>query len=213
MRRKYSVGNAQTIGTFEVQSNYFSTVNLDKKALRAVGRERGCLLGVLADGGIDHVNGRNSAVIAVETVIHEFFSKEEEEGIEEFFQEVSKRIINNINDKIYLGKSPKVSLTITLVEEEYIYYFTVGENRLMLFDGEKLIVQKPLMGKFRLGPRQLVVMISKGVYTALNEAELINELENRRKPYDKAQDIIELVNRKNLKNALNSTIILFEGGL
>lgn len=62
MKDKYKIGNAQSIGSYYIQSNYFSTKNGN------------CALAVLADGSIDHINGRRCAVLAVEACIRGFYN-------------------------------------------------------------------------------------------------------------------------------------------
>ena len=61
MQETYKIGNAQWIGSRHMQSSYFAS----KCSETAV-------MAVLADGTIDHINGRRCAVLAVEACIREF---------------------------------------------------------------------------------------------------------------------------------------------
>lgn len=201
MYERYGIGNAQTIGRREVQSNYFSVFPADT------------VFAVLADGGIDHVNGRRAAIVAVEESIAWFHENQEHVKTADFYDSLVLHMIEMINDRIYLGRKPNLSLTIAYREEEGLFYFNIGENRIFLSDGSGYILLKERRGYHEIKGSHMVGLISNGIYEALNEVELLGYLAKNTDPYDKAQQIIEGVNRKNIIMAKNSTIILVEGGL
>lgn len=201
MQGKYKIGNAQTIGNYEIQSNYFSTLNAD------------FAFAVLADGTIDHSNGRKAAILAVETSIAEFYNKLVRQEFSAFYDSLSIQIIKNINDKIYLGKKPNVSISIVFLERDELFYYSVGDSKIFLYDECDLIPLNARNGHCNIKKKDTVLLMSKGVYQALNEMELLELLSKEMHPYHKAQSIIEDVNNKNIKAAGNSTMILIEGGL
>ncbi|ERI04672.1 protein phosphatase 2C [Aneurinibacillus aneurinilyticus ATCC 12856] len=57
-----------------------------------------------------------------------------------------------------------------------------------------------------------VILCSDGVYNSVTEIELEKILSKNTSPYDAAQEIIEAVNDKRLKNQDNATIIVLENG-
>jgi len=203
LQGKYQIGNAQTIGSFEFQSNYFSTLELFDS-----------VFGVLADGTIDHENGRRASIIATETSMLAF--RHHADNMEDtplFFDLLTSQIIKNIQDKVYLGKTPYLSFTGVYIQNRLLRYFTVGENCLFIFDGQALLQINDRAGELKLKKNDTVCLVSKGVYQALNEVSLIKILSSKKNIYDKAQIMIEAINTKNLKNASNSTVLLIKGGL
>ena len=56
-------------------------------------------------------------------------------------------------------------------------------------------------------------MISRGVWEALNEKELLSYLQKKEHPYDKAQQVIMGVKKKNRKMAGTAAVLLVEGCL
>lgn len=201
MQGRFRIGNGQTIGSFETQSNYFSTINAD------------VAFAVLADGTIDHKNGRKAAILAVERCITEFYKKPVHFGFPTFYETLSFQIIQEINDKIYFGKKPNLSLGIVFLEANRVSYFSVGDNKIALYNGRELIPLEAQNGHCTMKKMDMVLLMSKGIYEALNEIELLRLLSKGSSPYNRAQGIIEDVNNKNRKTAGNATVILIEGGL
>ena len=203
MQTKYQIGNAQTIGSFEFQSNYFSTLELFNS-----------VFGVLADGTIDHENGRRAAIIATETSMLAFRNHADNmEDTPLFFDLVTSQIIKNVKDKVYLGKTPHLSFTGVYIKNRVLHYFTVGENRLFVFDGKAILQINDRTGELKLNKNDVVCLTSKGVHQALNEVSLIKILSSKKNIYDKSQQVIEAINIKNVRNASNSTVLLIAGGL
>lgn len=198
MQERYEIGNAQTIGNCEIQSNYFSVQVTD------------LVFAVLADGNADHINGRNAAILAVETSIREFTAKPAGISMEDFFESLPMQINQKINECIYLGKKPNVSISIACYKEDTLFYFTVGDIQICLADRNELKFLNGRTGMYKIKSTDTLVILSRGVQEALNEVELLAYLSKSTDPYEKAQQIIEEVNRKSIKSAKNATIILME---
>jgi len=209
---KYNIGNAQTIGKMEFQSNYFATALAPN------------LLAVMADGGIDHINGRRAAIIAVESIIAAF--SEDKISNEHYFIEVinetALRIIQKVKDSIYNGKMPSISLSVICFFEDKTYFFSVGNIRILVYDNKKVkdinvLGQNSVYNSVKQTDN--FAMVSQGVYESLSQVEIYRYLLQKEKKYghsdervhNKAIRIIEEINKKNLKNAKNATVVLFEG--
>lgn len=206
MNEQYQIGNAQTIGSREVQSNYFSIVSNDA----------GELFAVLADGTIDHPNGRKAAIIAVEYCVEAFLqnSMYQQEG--HTMLDIALRANKQIQEKIYIGKTPRLSLTMALLKKQELQYFNVGANKLYLYEGHRERIftsntNKPYTyARYELSPGNVLGALSPGAHTVTHPMERIKIIESKEKIYDKAQAVIELIKRKNLNNQLNATVLLIE---
>ena len=104
MQRKYRIENAQTCGTCEIQSNYFSTVIEDS------------VFAVLADGSADHMNGRRAAAIAAQVSTEEFHGLSADVDKFEFFDYLTSQIIKHIKEIIYLGTRTNLSISFTCID-------------------------------------------------------------------------------------------------
>jgi hypothetical protein len=207
MNRRYRIGNAQTIGRRKVQSNYFSTEF----------NEAGNLLAVMADGAIDHPNGRKAAIMAVTHCINAFLRNALGEHAGVFMLDTAIRINRQIQDAIYLGKSPCLSLTALLFADEDMYYFNVGVNKIFLYDGinERCIGSSDIndaysSGKLKLPLKSVIAIASTGVYTSTHPMERMIAIESAKDVFDKAQTMVKVVEDKNLDNQINATALLIE---
>lgn len=209
---RYNIGNAQTIGEMEFQSNYFATA------------EKPNLVAAAADGGIDHINGRKAAVIAVEQMMGALAGGIlNREHFCEIFKSASSKIIQNINDYIYGGKTPNLSLSVICVSDGRAYFYTVGSIRIYVYDDKNIrdINGLGFHNVYDIKAADNFMMISQGGYEALTPMELLQFLRREddkyrrsdNRAYDKAVGLIEEINKKNIKNAKNSTIVLFEGNV
>lgn len=201
MQNRYRIGNAQTIGSRQVQSNYFST------------RTGTGVLAVLADGTIDHINGRRCAVLAVETCMREFFFRLPDTGNLPDFDVLIMKILKEMRDYIYCGKVPNLSLSILFFQQQELFYYTAGRNQVFLFDGRNYQLLRKRDGRAFFGSGMTAGILSAGVGQALQETELISYLEKKEHPFDKAQQMIQGVMEKNKKGAGNATAILVEDAL
>lgn len=202
MQSRFKIGNAQTIGEREVQSNYFSTIDYSDS-----------VFAVLADGTIDHANGRRAAILSVETSIAEWKKKIVEHSYYNFFEELSSLINQKIKDTIYFGKTPKVSLSMTYRDKNDLFYYSIGNNQLFLYNGYDFLLLKERNGHINVNSSDITGLISSGVHQSCNEVDLIQILSRNTHQFEKAQEIIEGINEKHKKTAGNSTIVLMEGGL
>ncbi|MCI8780726.1 MAG: hypothetical protein HFH70_08635 [Lachnospiraceae bacterium] len=208
MQNTYRIGNAQTIGSRQVQSNYFST------------REDGFALAVLADGTIDHINGRRCAVLAVEACMQEFFAQRENtgffigsEGFLTFFDALAVKIQKETREYIYTGKMPNLSLSLLAIRDKKLFYYTVGNNQVFLYNGKDYKLLSGRDGQAFFGEKMTAGIVSAGVWEALQEKEMVSYLKKKGHPFDKAQQIILGVRQKNRKKAGNATVILIEDAL
>ena len=207
MAKKYLIGNAQTIGSCEEQSNYFAIVDNDSDEL----------LAVLADGTIDHPNGRKAAILAVRYCIEEFKQNKLNSQEHQKMLGTALQASRYIQERIYIGKSPRVSLTMVILKAQTLQYFNVGNNRLYLYDGhrERIIdhnTTKPYTsGKYDLKPKTVLGIMSAGAGSVTHPAERIKIVGTKGKStYDKAQAIIKIVESRGRHNRKNATVLLIE---
>lgn len=200
MQDIYKTGNAQTTGSRYFQSNYFSVRN---------GRTA---FAVLADGSIDHINGRKSAILAAEACIKNFYGIPEE-GVLEFFDYIASFVLKETRRFIYLGKMPALSLSMLFIKDGKLFYYTVGNNRVFLYDGRDYKILEERSGHAAFGKKMVTGMFSCGAWEALKEKEIISYLEKKQHPFDKAQQMLKCIMDKNRKEAGNATVVLIEGFL
>lgn len=206
MISRYQIGNAQTIGSCEVQSNYFSTAYNDE----------GNLFAVLADGTIDHPNGRKAAIMAVEYCVDSFLWNWSNVQSEHFLLDTALRANKHIKDAIYIDRSPRLSLTMILFKGRQARYFNVGVNRIYLYNrhNERLLGDNAVYaysnGIYELSSKNIVGILSSGAYADSHPMERIKIVGSGKKAYDKAQDIVESINGKGLNHQMNATALLIE---
>lgn len=197
----YRIGNAQTIGTYHNQSNYFSI------------RSDNFVLAVLADGTIDHINGRRCAVLAVEICMREFLVQMPKEEVLPFFDFLAGKVQKEIHQYIYSGKMPNLSLSLLFLKDRELFFYTVGNNQVFLYDGKDYKLLRERSGQVSFGEKMTAGMVSGGVHEALQEKEIVSYLKKKEHPFDKAQKLILGVRKKNRKRAGNATVILVEDTL
>jgi len=209
MNDRYLIGNAQTIGYREIQSNVFSTAYNDA----------GDLLAVLADGAIDHPNGRISAIIAVRCCVNMFiqkFSSVDSAQANQFLLETALAANKSIQDSVYIGKSPRLSLTMALFRGKELHYFNVGVNKIFLNNrhNERTLGaganSTSSYGRCNLSPKDIVGILSTGAHDRTHPMERIKIIESNLNINDKAQAIIVSVNKKGLTKQLSATALLVE---
>ena len=195
------IGNAQTIGAREVQSNYFSTTHNNNE-----------LLALLCDGSIDHPNGRIAAVIAAQLCRRAFLNRSDYISSKQFLFETAAKVNQYINDHIYIGKIPHLSLCMALLSENKLRVFNVGVNRVLIFDGyNEYLISEDIYNEYEITSKHTIEMLSNGSYITLHPMERILILETRSAAQDKALAIIQAINAKNLDNQQNATVVLVEG--
>lgn len=201
MQEAYKIGNAQSIGSYQIQSNYFASCCISDSCFA-----------VLADGTADHANGRRCAILAVEACMHQFHSMPKETPFSEFTDFVTAKILKDIHEIIFLGKTPYLSVSFLLARGSSLHYYSAGSNQVFLYDGRDY---QRLEGSGRAYFRKGMTagIISRGVWEAINEREIVSLLAKREHPYGKAQRMIISVKEKNKKAAGNATVLLIEGCL
>lgn len=198
----YKIGNAQSIGSYQIQSSYFAS--------RC---DNGCLA-VLADGTADHVNGRRCAMLAVEACMHEFRllpNIPEEVEFSAFSDFIATKILRDMRDIIFSGKTPYLSLSFQFIKGSHLYYYSIGSNQVFLYDGSNYQLLNGTCGSVDFGKGMTAGMISRGVWEALNEIELVSYLMKRGHPYEKAQRMLAGVQEKHRKAAKTAAILFVEG--
>lgn len=113
----YKIGNAQSIGSYQIQSNYFAS-----------DCSSGCLV-ALADGSADHINGRRGAVLAVEACMNEFRCMTTDMEFSVFSKSVVSKVIRDMREIVYLGKTPYLSFSFGIIRDCSLHYYSVGSNQ------------------------------------------------------------------------------------
>lgn len=199
MRELYRVGNAQSIGFGQIQSNYFASY--------AGGEE--CLL-VLADGTIDHINGRRCAILAVEACMREYLEMPVQTQLPDFFHTVAAKILYDMHEILYLGKAPYLSLACQLIRNGTLFYYQAGGCQMFLYDGMQYRILTGTSGSEKMEKGTMAGIVSDGICKALHEKDMISCLSGNLHPYDKAQRMILKVKEKNRKTAGNATVVCAE---
>ena len=88
-----------------------------------------------------------------------------------------------------------------------VCYRNVGDLSLVSYDGKELTVNREGAGQLDV-KGVTTLLCSQGVWQALGEIDLEKLLSGRRHPYEKAQNIIEAVNRRNLKNQRSALAVI-----
>ena len=94
-----------------------------------------------------------------------------------------------------------------------MFFYTVGNNQVFLYDGKDYKLLRERSGQVSFGEKMTAGMVSGGVHEALQEKEIVSYLKKKEHPYDKAQKLILGVRKKNRKRAGNATVILVEDTL
>lgn len=191
MNRRY--GNAQTIGDNVTQNTYFMTKQMGDG-----------FLAVLADGTIDSVTGAYAAILACETIAKGFVSLEDaDRQLELQFA----RTAALLNERLYKGRQPRVSALAACFLGNRMFYRNVGDLSLVSYDGRGLVIKEEGAGQLDV-KGVTTLLCSQGVRQALEEIDIEKLLSGRRHPYEKAQNIIEAVNRRNLKNQRSALAVI-----
>lgn len=191
MNRRY--GNAQTIGDNVTQNTYFMTKQMGDG-----------FLAVLADGTIDSVTGAYAAILACETIAKGFVSLEDaDRQLELQFA----RTAALLNERLYKGRQPRVSALAACFLGNRMFYRNVGDLSLVSYDGRELVIKEEGAGQLDV-KGVTTLLCSQGVRQALEEIDIEKLLSGRRHPYEKAQNIIEAVNRRNLKNQRSALAVI-----
>ncbi|MCL1810046.1 MAG: hypothetical protein FWG42_09830 [Clostridiales bacterium] len=209
MNNRYQIGNAQIIGCREIQSNYFATVF----------NENDDLLAVLADGTIDHPNGRAAAMMAVEICTNTFrqrFAIVQHEHGNQFLFDTAMKANSRIQETFYFGRSPRVSLAMVLFIGDKLQYFNVGVSKVLLYNGHnERTLGNVTSGSYSSGicefPQGSIAgLFSAGAHANVHPMERLKIIESKKEVFDKAQAVIDTVRKKGLDNQMNATALLVE---
>lgn len=191
MSRKY--GNGQTIGSNVYQNTYFMTKQAGDS-----------LLAVLAESAIDSVTGAYASILACEAVAKGFSFAEEPEGeLERQFARAS----GILNERIYKGRNPRISLLAACFRSNAVSYKRVGDMKLASFNGSELWAPELEFGRLEM-KKGSMLLCNQGLWQALNEMEVTALMAGKAHPYKKAQKIIEAVNCKNLKDQKSTVLVI-----
>lgn len=205
-KKGVQIGNGQTIGSREIQCDYFSTVTTVNG-----------VMGVLADGIGRLSGGQLASTIAVKTFIREFEKIDDLSNPSDFFRNAislsNKEILKNLK-----GTKGGTTLAAALVSKGYLYWASVGGNVIAVFrNGELIKINVKSNNDIEIGSEPIelekndkVILFSDGVYNSLNEVELARILASYLAPNDAAQEIIESINQKKLENQDNATIVILQ---
>lgn len=142
-----------------------------------------------------------------------FASVPQEAVFPAFFETVAARVLRDMREIIYLGKTPYLSVSCQWIRDRELYYYSVGGSRCFLSDGSSYQLLNGTYGRIHFEKGMTAGMISRGVWEALNEKEMLSYLGKREHPYDKAQRMLLGVKEKNRKMAGTAAILLIEGCL
>ena len=191
MNRRY--GNAQTIGDNVTQNTYFMTKQMGDG-----------FFFFFSDGTIDSVTGAYAAILACETIAKGFVSLEDaDRQLELQFA----RTAALLNERLYKGRQPRVSALAACFLGNRMFYRNVGDLSLVSYDGRELVIKEEGAGQLDV-KGVTTLLCSQGVRQALEEIDIEKLLSGRRHPYEKAQNIIEAVNRRNLKNQRSALAVI-----
>lgn len=191
MNRRY--GNAQTIGSNVYQNTYFMTKQL-----------RDGFLAVLADGTIDSVTGAYGAILACESIAKGMTAVE---GAERELERQFAHAASLLHERLYKGRMPRMSVLAACFAGESVVYRSVGELSLVNFDGRHLTMMEGEAGQMEKRGR-LTLLCSPGIWQALSEIDVEKLLSGSGHPYKKAQNMIEAVNRRNLKDQRSALAVI-----
>ena len=159
---------------------------------------------------VQNLNGSNGGTTLVAVIIDEegflhwgavgdsvitIFRKREFLAINEkhVFENVLKqRYIAGEISQLAMEENPLKKRLINYLGYEGFKHLDVGTKPIQLFQGDK------------------VCLFSDGIYDALTEVELESLLSQQAAPYDIAQNIIRVIEKKQLKNQDNATIVILE---
>lgn len=67
--------------------------------------------------------------------MQEFMYLPQEVTVAAFFDHVTARILRDMRELLYFGKTPYLSLSIQYMRDAQCFYYSAGSNRMFLFDG------------------------------------------------------------------------------
>ena len=130
-----------------------------------------------------------------------------------FFELVAAKILYDMHEILYLGKTPYLSFACQLIRDGKLFYYQAGSCRMFLYDGIHYRILANRSGSETFVKGMTAGIVSAGVWEALHEKDMVSCLSGREHPYEKAQRMILKVKEKNKKTAGNATVVCAEGYL
>lgn len=166
------------------------------------------MLVAAAESAIDCVTGACGAILACEAVARGFsFTGDIKNKLEEQFA----RGACLLNERLYKGRPPRISLLAACFLKGRIIYKTVGRMSLVSYDNRALTIAGEPAGQADCRGKTFL-LCSQGLWQALPEIEVEQLLARQGHPYFIAQDLIEAVNKKNRKDQKSTVAVIVRGG-
>ncbi|MED1662599.1 PP2C family protein-serine/threonine phosphatase [Brevibacillus laterosporus] len=121
----------------------------------------------------------------------------------EFINMNHKHILESVLEERYLsGEITKEQATSNPMRKRLINYLGYEQFQNMEICNEPFLLKK----------KDKVILLSDGVYNTLSEVEMEQILMNTTSPYDAAEEMVTEIERKQLRNQDNATVIILEQG-
>lgn len=199
IKNRYDVGNAQLQGVKKQQNDYFAICNNDDKLLIA-----------LADGRSDYIEGKYSAVFAVETLKQNFKNIRGYANNNEYFKNSFGDINYGIGKREFSHKT-STSVACALFYKKNILWASVGDSKIFLYrKGNLIALNDVAMGEQKLKRRDILLFCSNGVLECIAEYEIIHLLSVKQNTYEKAQTFVDYIKKQGYIHQANATVIIME---
>jgi serine/threonine protein phosphatase PrpC len=208
------VGNAQSIGARSEQEDSFASVINEHGVMAA-----------LADGMGGYSNGKMASSLVVNLFVKEFTKKRQIEPVDKFFHDTlllsNKKLLEKAKEK-----KTGTTMVVVVISEGYLSWASVGDSAIALFRNQEFqnlnqkqifqtVLEKEYLSghiskaiKLQHGDR--IILCSDGVYNSITEIEMEKALMKNLSPDKAAEEIINIIKAKNIKNQDNATIIILE---
>ncbi|RAP27503.1 hypothetical protein C2W64_01002 [Brevibacillus laterosporus] len=121
----------------------------------------------------------------------------------EFIKMNQKHILESVLEERYLsGEITREQATNNPMRKRLINYLGYEQFQNMEICNEPFLLKK----------RDKVILLSDGVYNTLSEVEMEQILMNTTSPFDAAEEMVAEIERKQLHNQDNATVIILEQG-
>ena len=217
-------GNIQDIGDRDFQSSYFAIVSSATDIQAPINNEANginqgqmngnSLLAIIADGINDNKPGKLAAVLAVETMKHNFnIGLHKAFSTEDFFEESFRQMQKSFSDNIDINKYG-VKLAAVIADGGFLNYAAIGDCVIYLYRDKELIAltkgYEKRMGSIALCPKDIVILLNQGAFENLTEMEIIWYLDLDDHPQEKCQALLKRARSKRVQQG-NSVIVMLEG--
>lgn len=227
-KNNIDVGNAQILGSAQVQNDYFATYQ----------SENGLLI-IVSDGIGRDEWGRRCAEIVVSTYLDEY--KKAAEIMEyDLFLRRTLRLANQRVTKVGIDIGCGATVSVGILKKQDLHWLNVGNSAIMIANREEILrlndtytivyvnepvyKKKPLAyydqymgleddlkaqsGVFFLNKEEQIIFCTDGVYLQISEMDMLGYLRQRITSYEKAQNILLAIQRKQRTDQDNATIVV-----